>query len=121
MATDEEEITTTNEVFTRTTWKDLFPDLYPRRKEILDDHILRMLSGMGLESYKNLFLGLNLKTFLHLTEDEVCHLGIDITVHREQFLEGLEKFHLKKWNVSFLGSTTTQNNMNPYVSYNIFL
>lgn len=101
------------EVFDRKTWKDLFPDLYPRRKEVLDDYVSSMLSGMSLENYKILFQGMNLKTFLQLTEDDIYHLGIDITVHREQFLEGLEKFHLKKWNVNIL----SRKDMNPYVLY----
>lgn len=114
---DEEEKPITCEVFDRKTWRDLFPDLYPRRKEVLDDYISSMLSGMDLESYKILFLGINLKTFLQLTEDEICDLGIDITVHREQFLEGLEKFHLKKWNVGILGSINDKNNINSYVLY----
>ncbi|XP_029157510.1 LOW QUALITY PROTEIN: uncharacterized protein LOC114929954 [Nylanderia fulva] len=103
----------TCKVSTRTTWEDLFPDLYPRGEDILDDYILNMLSGMNLESYKSLFVGLNLKTFLQLTEDEVCHL-IDISVQREEFLENLEKFHLKKWNVSLLGS---KKDINPFSVY----
>ncbi|KAL6431446.1 hypothetical protein ACFW04_007215 [Cataglyphis niger] len=109
---DEEEKPITYEVFDRKTWRDLFPDLYPRRKEVLDDYVSSMLSGMDLESYKILFLGINLKTFLQLTEDEICDLGINITVHREQFLEGLEKFHLRKWNVGILGSINDKNNIN---------
>ncbi|KAM0729197.1 Ankyrin repeat, SAM and basic leucine zipper domain-containing protein 1 [Formica fusca] len=113
LAKDEEEKPITCEVFDRRTWKDLLPDLYPRKKEVLDDYILNMLSGMDLESYKILFLGINLKTFLQLTEDEICDLGIDITVHRKQFLEGLEKFHLKKWNVGVLGSINDTNDINP--------
>lgn len=117
MAKDEEEKPITCEVFDRVTWKDLFPDLYPRKKEVLDNYVSSMLSGMGLESYKILFQGINLKTFLQLTEDEVRHLGIDITIYREQFLEGLEKFHLKKWNVGILGNTKNQNNINSYVLY----
>ncbi|XP_072761551.1 uncharacterized protein [Anoplolepis gracilipes] len=104
-----EEKPITCEVFDRRTWRDLFPDLYPRKKEVLDDYVSNMLSGMGLESYKVRFQGMDLKTFLQLTEAEVCNLGIDISVHREQFLEALEKFHHKKWNVIF----GKQDNINP--------
>lgn len=114
LAQDEEEKPIVCEVFDRKTWKDLFSDLYPRRQEVLDDYVSSMLSGMNLENYKILFQGMNLKTFLQLTEDDIYHLGIDITVHREQFLEDLEKFHLKRWNLSSLGST---DNLNPYVLY----
>lgn len=114
MSQDKDEEPIVCEVFERKTWKDLFPDLYPRRKEVLDDCISSMLSGMSLENYKILFQGMNIKTFLPLTEDDIYHLGIDITVHREQFIEGLEKFHLKKWSVGIFGS---KNNINPYVLY----
>lgn len=114
LAQDEDEKPIVCEVFDRKTWEDLFPDLYPRKKEILDDYVFSMLSGMNLENYKILFQGMNLKTFLQLTEDDIYHLGIDITVHRKQFLESLEKFHLKNWNVS---THDSKNDMNPYVLY----
>lgn len=87
-----------------TTWRDLFPNLYPRKKEVLDYDISVMLYGMGLEKYGILFQGMDIKTFLQLTEDDLCRLGIDITVHREQFLESLEKFHSKKWRIDSFGS-----------------
>ncbi|XP_011250999.1 ankyrin repeat, SAM and basic leucine zipper domain-containing protein 1-like [Camponotus floridanus] len=119
LAQDEEEKPIVCEVFDRKTWKDLFSDLYPRGQEVLDDYVSSMLSGMNLGNYKILFRGMNLKTFLQLTEDDIYHLGIDITVHREQFLEDLEKFHLKRWNLRSLGST---NNLNPCSIYdNIIL
>lgn len=68
-----------------------------------------MLYGMGLEQYGNLFQGMDIKTFLQLTEDDICRLGIDITVHRDQFLESLDKFHNKKWCLNSFGDIKKTN------------
>lgn len=100
---DEEEVVTSCKI-SETTWRDLFPNLYPREKEALDYDISIMLYGMGLEYYGILFQGMDIKTFLQLTEDDLCRLGIDITVHRDQFLRSLEKFHSKKWRIDSFGS-----------------
>ena len=123
MAKDEEEDEKPMpcEVFDRVTWRDLFPDLYPRRKEVLDDYIYYMLCGIGLESYSFLFQGMNLKTFLQLTEDDICNVGIDITVHKEMFLEGLEQFHRKKWNIGICDNIRKQNHVNLYVLYSFLI
>ncbi|KAG5307897.1 ASZ1 protein, partial [Acromyrmex insinuator] len=100
---DEEEIQTFYEISDVATWKDLFPNLYPRKKELVDYDISVMLYGMGLENYANLFQGMDIKTFLQLSEDDLCRLGVDITVHRDQFLENLEKFHSRKWLLNSFG------------------
>ncbi|KYQ50481.1 Ankyrin repeat, SAM and basic leucine zipper domain-containing protein 1 [Trachymyrmex zeteki] len=100
---DEEEVQTFCEISNTTTWKDLFPNLYPRKKEFLDYDISVMLHGMGLEKYGNLFQGIDIKTFLQLTEDDLCRIGVDITVHRDQFLENLEKFHSRRWLMNSFG------------------
>lgn len=104
LSTDEEEIETFCEVSEVMTWKDLFPNLYPRKHESLNYDISVMLCGMGLEKYGKLFQGMDIKTFLQLTEDDLCHLGIDITVHRDQFLEKLDKFHNRKWRIDAFGN-----------------
>lgn len=85
------------------TWKDLFPDLYPREKDILDHDIATLLYGMGLEKYNAMFKGMDLKTFLQLTEDDLCRIGIDISIHRQKFLANLDRFHNKKWHTNTLG------------------
>ncbi|KYN03899.1 PREDICTED: ankyrin repeat, SAM and basic leucine zipper domain-containing protein 1 [Cyphomyrmex costatus] len=100
---DEEEVQTLYEITEILTWKDLFPNLYPRKKEFLDYDISVMLYGMGLEKYSNLFQGMDIKTFLQLTEEDLCRLGVDITVHRDQFLENLEKFHNRRWLINSFG------------------
>ncbi|XP_011869003.1 PREDICTED: ankyrin repeat, SAM and basic leucine zipper domain-containing protein 1 [Vollenhovia emeryi] len=97
-----------------TTWQDLFPNLYPRDKEALDYDVSVMLYGMGLEKYRCLFRGMDIKTFLQLSEDDLCRLGIDITVHRDQFLENLENFHSKKWRLDTFG------NIRKIMSYTIY-
>ncbi|XP_024872306.1 ankyrin repeat, SAM and basic leucine zipper domain-containing protein 1-like isoform X1 [Temnothorax curvispinosus] len=101
---DEEEVITCCKISEVITWRDLFPNLYPREKEALDYDISVMLCGMGLEKYGILFQGMDIKTFLQLTEDDLCRLGIDITVHREQFLGSLDKFHSKKWRIDSFGN-----------------
>ncbi|KYM77876.1 Ankyrin repeat, SAM and basic leucine zipper domain-containing protein 1 [Atta colombica] len=100
---DEEEIQTFYEISEIATWKDLFPNLYPRKKELVDYDVSVMLYGMGLEKYGNLFQGMDIKTFLQLTEDDLCRLGVDITIHRDQFLESLEKFHSRRWLLNSFG------------------
>ncbi|XP_012235574.1 ankyrin repeat, SAM and basic leucine zipper domain-containing protein 1-like [Linepithema humile] len=97
------------------TWKDLFPDLYSKEKDVLDNDISTLLYGMGLEKYNVMFQGMDLKTFLQLTEDDLCRIGIDITVHRKQFLESLEKFHNKKWSIHSLGIIKKSD---PFTIYN---
>ncbi|KAL0128370.1 hypothetical protein PUN28_003573 [Cardiocondyla obscurior] len=87
-----------------TTWRDLFPNWYPVEKEVLDYDISVILYGMGLEKYSILFQGMDIKTFLQLTEDDLFRLGIDISVHRHQFLKGLEKFHNRKWRLDSFGN-----------------
>ncbi|XP_011631073.1 uncharacterized protein LOC105423122 isoform X1 [Pogonomyrmex barbatus] len=99
----EETIVKMCEIFQITTWRDLFPNVCLQKKKFLDHDILVMLFGMGLEKYNTLFQGMDIRTFLQLTEDDLCHLGIDITVHRDQFLECLDKFHNKKWRVNSFG------------------
>lgn len=80
------------------TWENLFPELYSeRKKETVNYELYRILEGMNLERYSRLFQGMDFKTFLQLTEDDLCHLGINLTVYREQFLENLHKIHCKKW------------------------
>lgn len=103
MANDEEESVTICEIAQIISWKDLFSDLYPKDEELVDHDVSVILYGMGLDKYVNLFKGMNLKTFLQLTEDDLCHLGIDITVHRKQFLRNLYKFHNKEWHVNSIG------------------
>lgn len=102
MTNGEEEISTFCPESQINTWKDLFPDLYPREK-VLDYDISALLYGMGLEKYDVKFQGMDLKTFLQLTEEDLSRIGIDITVHRKQFLDNLEKFHNKKWHTNTLG------------------
>ncbi|XP_032674096.1 putative ankyrin repeat protein RF_0580 isoform X2 [Odontomachus brunneus] len=83
------------------TWENLFPELYPKREEeTVDFELYRILEGMNLERYSILFQGMDLKTFLQLTEDDLCHLGINLQIYREQFLENLHKIHCKKWGVN---------------------
>ncbi|XP_012536184.1 ankyrin repeat, SAM and basic leucine zipper domain-containing protein 1 [Monomorium pharaonis] len=100
----DDEVVTFCEISEIMAWKDLFPNLYPRKQETLDYDISVMLYGMGLEKYDKLFQGMDIKTFLQLTEDDLCRLGIDITVHRHQFLENLDKFHSKKWRINTFGN-----------------
>lgn len=78
-----------------------------------------ILYGMGLENYGILFQGMDIKTFLQLTENDLCRLGIDITVHRDQFLRNLEKFHSKKWRIDSFGNIKKTDSYT-YVLYLLF-
>lgn len=99
MNTEEEQLLDFCQVAHTISWRDLFPDLYPKSEELLDPDIALILNGMGLERYGKLFKGMSLKTFLQLTETDLCSLGLDISVHRNQFLECLVRFHKHKWHV----------------------
>ncbi|EZA54453.1 hypothetical protein DMN91_012507 [Ooceraea biroi] len=103
------------EIFRVNTWKDLFPDLYPRdTTNTLDYDISLMLEGMGLASYRTLFRGMDLETFLQLTEDDLRRLGINISVHIADFMHGLGRFHSGKWHVNSLGRVRKNQ---PYTLY----
>lgn len=97
LGTEEDKLLNMCEITQITSWRDLFPNLYPPNEELLQYDISMLLYGMGLEKYGLLFRGMDLKTFLQLTENDLCCLGIDISVHREQFLENLAKFHKTEW------------------------
>ena len=84
-------------------WKDMFPALAKKGDENLNFDIATILYGMGLDRYKDLFRGMELKTFLKLTEEDLEKLGMDITVHRKRFIQDLHKFHTKKWDLRSLG------------------
>ncbi|XP_025153848.1 uncharacterized protein LOC105186446 [Harpegnathos saltator] len=93
------------EIFQIEYWGDLFPELYPRKEKSVHEEILNLLFNMGpcnMERYKILFARMELKTFVQLTEDDLCHLGVNITVHRERFLEYLHYFHCQMWKVKTL-------------------
>lgn len=66
--------------------------------------IVAILYGMGMERYKYLFEGVDLKAFLKLTEDDLVRLGLDMPFQRKQFLEGLHKFHIKSWSTQSIGA-----------------
>ncbi|XP_011685993.1 PREDICTED: ankyrin repeat, SAM and basic leucine zipper domain-containing protein 1 isoform X2 [Wasmannia auropunctata] len=93
---NEEEVLNHCEISEMDTWKNFFPSVYPKKKEVLHLDVSIMLYGMGLEQYAKEFQGMDIKTFLQLTEDDLCQLGIDITVHRKDFLDSLEKFHSRR-------------------------
>ena len=94
-------------------WRDMFPALAEKDAKKLDFDIATILYGMGLDRYKELFKGMNLKTFLKLTEEDLEKLGMDISVHRKRFIEDLHRFHTKKWD---LGSLGTIKKTLPYTS-----
>lgn len=103
MTDEEDEKEAYYEISQIITWRDLFPELYPKSKELLDHNILNILHGMGLEKYGILFRGMDLKTFLQLTKDDLCCLGMDISVYRDQFVENLHKFHCRRWKMDSIG------------------
>lgn len=84
-------------------WKDLFPAIASKRKDKLNFEINTILYGMNLDGYKELFRGMDLKTFLKLGEDDLEKLGMDISIHRKRFVADLHRFHSKKWNMNSLG------------------
>lgn len=88
----------------RDVWTDMFPTLWGDRSKLLNIDVAEMLYGMGLESYKPLFKGMELNTFLKLSEEDLVKLGIDIAMHRKQFMENLHKFHTRAWNIRSIGS-----------------
>ncbi|XP_033210848.1 ankyrin repeat, SAM and basic leucine zipper domain-containing protein 1-like [Belonocnema kinseyi] len=85
-------------------WRDMFPALAKKDDENLNFDIATILYGMGMDRYKDLFRGMDLKTFLKLTEKQLEELGMDMSVHRKRFIEDLHKLHTKKWDLRSLGA-----------------
>lgn len=83
------------------TWSDMFSDDIG---DSINRDIAEILFGMGLESYKPCFKGMNLKTFVKLTDDDLLKLGINVELHRKQFLDSLHKFHTKPWSIQSIGA-----------------
>lgn len=100
---NEEETIVICEIAKKDDWKDMFPSLTNINEQTIDFDIFTILHGMNLEKYSHGFQGMGLKTFLKLTENDLCHLGVDINAHRIQFIEHLHKFHRKKWSVQSIG------------------
>ncbi|KOC69689.1 Ankyrin-3 [Habropoda laboriosa] len=115
---NEEEIINTCEVDKMCDWKDMFPVLSYINDQTIDFDIHTILYGMNLEKYSHIFQGMNLKTFLKLTENDLYHLGVDINAHRIQFMEHLHRFHRKKWNIQSIG--TIKKSL-PYTLYDAII
>ncbi|XP_076749304.1 uncharacterized protein LOC143422502 isoform X1 [Xylocopa sonorina] len=112
---NEEEAISTFETVKIQDWKDMFPTLTDIDDNAINFDIYTILYGMNLEKYTHLFQGLNLRTFLKLSENNLCDLGLDINAHRIQFMEHLHKFHRKKWSIQSIGVI---NKSLPYTLYN---
>lgn len=100
---DEAETIPTYQISKMCNWKDMFPSLININNQTVDFDIFTILHGMGLEQYTYIFQGIKLTEFLMLTENDLYHLGMDIKVHRIQFMECLHKFHRKKWSIQSIG------------------
>ncbi|XP_012288717.1 ankyrin repeat, SAM and basic leucine zipper domain-containing protein 1 isoform X2 [Orussus abietinus] len=85
-------------------WKCIFPALCDKNEKATNFDVITLLYGMGFEKYRSHFHGMDLKTFLHLQEEDLIRLGMDIKIHRKQFLENLYKFHIKKWSIQSIGT-----------------
>ncbi|PBC28458.1 ankyrin repeat, SAM and basic leucine zipper domain-containing protein 1 [Apis cerana] len=111
---DEAETIPTYQISKMCNWKDMFPSLININNQTVDFDIFTILHGMGLEQYTYIFQGIKLTEFLTLTENDLYHLGMDIKVHRIQFMECLHKFHRKKWSIQSIGII---NKSLPYTLY----
>ncbi|XP_057337999.1 ankyrin repeat, SAM and basic leucine zipper domain-containing protein 1-like isoform X1 [Microplitis mediator] len=83
-----------------TDWKDAITNITDPDPEYIDCDIANILYSLNLERYRQSFKGMNVKTFLQLTEEDLIRLGMDIQYHRKQFINGLIKFHSSKWKSS---------------------
>lgn len=68
-----------------------------------------------MEQYRSIFQGMELNDFLSLTDDDLIKLGMDLQFHRKEFLDGLLKFHKKKWTNKSIGVVSKSL---PYTIYN---
>ncbi|KAG7197155.1 hypothetical protein KM043_007238 [Ampulex compressa] len=87
----------------RLEWNDMFPSLATNSSNIINSDVSTILTGMNLDTYINNFKGIDLKTFLQLTEEDLMCLGVNISVHQKQFVKYLEKFHVKPWSIKSIG------------------
>lgn len=96
LVNDEEEqnVIKTNNV---SSWLDMFSTMPKVDINEVDSDVASMLYGMGLESYNPCFRGIDLATFLKLTEEGLANLGVDISIHRKKFVDELFRFHKHEW------------------------
>lgn len=78
-------------------WQDALKNIDHPDPECIDGEIVNLLYALNLDEYRRNFKGIGLKTFLQLTEKDLINLGVDIQLHRRQFMTGLLKFHSAKW------------------------
>ncbi|KAK0084117.1 hypothetical protein PV325_007607 [Microctonus aethiopoides] len=84
-------------VFKVLKWQDTLSNTNHCNLDCIDEDIANILYALGLDKYRRKFTGMNLRTFLQLTEDDLIQLGMDIEFHRKQFIAGLFRFHSAKW------------------------
>lgn len=90
-------------------WKYTFHRLCPIKDHVVEYDVFEILCGMGLRNYTNLFQGMELQTFLELTEKDLINLKMDISIHRDRFLKDLWKFHCKTWKMQSIGDISSSN------------
>lgn len=107
-----------------TKWQEMFPEITSVDNDSVLDDISTILIGMGLESYKPLFKGMSLKAFLNLTDEDLKTLGVELSIHRQRFLDDIGKLHSHDWNPKSLGfnkSKTAIRYITKYHSSDIFI
>lgn len=101
---DQEEIESFCPVTHISEWRDAFPGIRGTKEEFVNVDVAAVLYAVGLERYRPIFKGMELKEFLQLTDEDLVKLGMDMQYHRKQFLNGLLMFHTRKWSHLSLGS-----------------
>ncbi|KAL2740726.1 hypothetical protein V1478_000867 [Vespula squamosa] len=110
----ENDISITYEISRVDEWKHMFHRLCPIQDQVVKCDISDILHGMGLRNYTNLFQGMELQTFLQLTEKDLINLKMDISIHRDRFLKDLCKFHCKTWKMQSIGAIRSSNSYTFY-------
>ncbi|XP_011308508.1 ankyrin repeat, SAM and basic leucine zipper domain-containing protein 1 isoform X2 [Fopius arisanus] len=103
---EEEEIENFCPVAHVSEWRDAFPGIKEADQRFVNVDVAAVLYALGLERYRPLFKGMQLKEFLQLTDRDLVRLGMDLQYHRKVFLNGLMQFHTRRWSHLSLGSIT---------------
>lgn len=72
------------------------------REEDEESDIACFLYGMGLDCYVPLFLGMDIKSFFQLRENDLESVGIDISTHRKRFTKEMLRFFKHEWSNNLL-------------------
>ncbi|XP_035727342.1 ankyrin repeat, SAM and basic leucine zipper domain-containing protein 1-like [Vespa mandarinia] len=84
-------------ILSNLNWRYQFHRLFSMEDHCVNYDIYDYLNQLNLKCYVTFFRKMKLQIFLQLTEEDLINLKMNISVHRNRFLEFLNQFHCKPW------------------------